>query len=186
MVSKGSLWVLTIFNNIFMRANSLWRVVPKKTDRAPKGEAEPLKKTANFLQGLPLTPVRRRGCRRQKLRPGFAGKGTPFLQYPGRPAGDSGGFWICGRYLNWAFRDSGHFCPGKPDSGRCFSLKQEGFKLLRLPNLDNKKCEFFVDISLERQYNTEDEPECANIPALRLETRFVSAERQTVRRVIYD
>ena len=78
------------------------------------------------------------------------------------------------------------FAPGKSDSGRCFSLKQEGFKLLRLPNLDNKKCEFFVDISLERQYNTEDEPECANIPALRLETRFVSAERQTVRRVIYD
>ena len=65
-------------------------------------------------------------------------------------------------------------------------MKQEGFKLLRLPNLDNKKCEFFVDISLERQYNTEDEPECANIPALRLETRFASAERQTVRRVIYD
>ena len=78
------------------------------------------------------------------------------------------------------------FAPGKSDPGRCFSLKQEGFKLLRLPNLDNKKCEFFVDISLERQYNTEDEPECANIPALRLETRFVSAERQTVRRVIYD
>ena len=73
------------FNNIFMRANSLWRVVPKRTDRAPKGEAKPLKKTAGFLRGLPPTPVRRQGRRRQKHRPGFAGKGTPFLQYPGCP-----------------------------------------------------------------------------------------------------
>ena len=78
------------------------------------------------------------------------------------------------------------FAPGKSDSGRCFSLKQEGFKLLRLPNWGKNNCEHFVDISLERYYNTGDEPECANIPALRLETRFVSAERQTVRRVIYD
>ena len=78
------------------------------------------------------------------------------------------------------------FAPGKSDSGRCFSLKQEGFKLLRLPNWGKNNCEHFVDISLERYYNTGDEPECANIPALRLETRFASAERQTVRRVIYD
>ena len=78
------------------------------------------------------------------------------------------------------------FAPGKSDSGRCFSLKQGGFKLLRLPNWGKNNCEHFVDISLERYYNTGDEPECANIPALRLETRFASAERQTVRRVIYD
>ena len=78
------------------------------------------------------------------------------------------------------------FAPGKSHTGRCFSLKQEGFKLLRLPNWGKNNCEHFVDISLERYYNTGDEPECANIPALRLETRFVSAERQTVRRVIYD
>ena len=84
------------------------------------------------------------------------------------------------------FRDSGHFCPGKSDPGRCFSLKQEGFKLLRLPNWGKNNCEHFVDISLEMYYNTGDEPECANIPALRLEMRFASAERQTVRRVIYD
>ncbi len=169
-----------------MRANSLWRVVAKRTDRAPKGEAEPLKKTACFLRGLPPTPVRRRGPPPTKHRPGFAGKGTPFFQYPGRPAGDSGGFRIFGRYPNWIFRDSGHFCPGKSDPGRCFSLKQEGFKLLRLPNWGKNNCKHFVDISLEMYYNTGDEPECANIPALRLETRFVSAERQTVRRVIYD
>ena len=78
------------------------------------------------------------------------------------------------------------FATGKSHSGRCFSLKQKGFKLLRLPNWGKNNCEHFVDISLERYYNTEDEPECANIPALRLETRFASAERQTVRRVIYD
>ena len=78
------------------------------------------------------------------------------------------------------------FAPGKSHSGRCFSLKQKGFKLLRLPNWGKNNCEHFVDISLERYYNTGDEPECANIPALRLETRFASAERQTVRRVIYD
>ena len=76
-------------------------------------KAKPLKKTAGFLRELPPTPVRRRGRRRQKHRPGFAGKDTPFLQYPGRPAGDSGGFWIFGRYPNWAFRDSDHFCPRK-------------------------------------------------------------------------
>ena len=149
-------------------------------------ESKALEENRQFSPGAFLTPERRRGRRRQKHRPGFAGKGTPFLQYPGRPAGDSGGFWIFGRCLNWTFGIPATFAPGKSDPGRCFSLKQEGFKLLRLPNLDNKKCEFFVDISLERQYNTEDEPECANIPALRLETRFVSAERQTVRRVIYD
>ena len=78
-----------------------------------KGEAKPLKKTANFLRGLPPTPARRRGRRRQKHRPGFAGKGTPFLQCPGRPAGDSGVLWIFSRYPNWTFRDSGHFCPRK-------------------------------------------------------------------------
>ena len=101
------------FNNIFMRANSFWRAVPKRTDRAPEGGSKALEENRRFSPGLPLTPVRRRGRRRQKLRPGFAGKGTPFLQYPGRPAGDSGGFWIFGRYPNWAFRDSGHFCPRK-------------------------------------------------------------------------
>ena len=101
------------FNNIFMRANSLWRAVPKRTDHAPKGEAVSLKKTTGFLRGLPPTLVCLRGHRRQKHRPGFAGKGTPFLQYPGRPAGDSGGFWIFSRYPNWTFRDSGHFCPRK-------------------------------------------------------------------------
>lgn len=78
------------------------------------------------------------------------------------------------------------FATGKSHSGHCFSLKQARFKLLRLSNLGKKNYEYFVDISLERHYNTEDEPECANIPALRLETRFASAERQTVRRVIYD
>ena len=35
-----------------------------------------------------------------KIRSGFAGKGTPFLQYPGRPAGDSGGLRLFGRYPN--------------------------------------------------------------------------------------
>ena len=123
----------------------------------------------------------------RKHRPGFAGKGTPFLQYPGRPAGDSGGFFgFSADTRIELFGIPTTFAPGKSGSDRCFSLKQEGFKLLRLPNWGKNNCEYFVDISLERHYNTEDEPECANIPALRLETRFVSAERQTVRRVIYD
>ena len=100
------------FNNIFMRANSLWRAVPKRTDHAPKGGSEALEENRLFSPATSPTPVRRRG-RRRKLRPGFVGKGTPFLQYPGRPAGDSGGFWIFSRYPNWTFRDSGHFCPRK-------------------------------------------------------------------------
>ena len=169
-----------------MRANSLWRAVPKRTDHAPEGGSGALEKNRQFSPGASPDSGTSARPPPTKHRPGFAGKGTPFPQYPGRPAGDSGGFWIFGRYPNWTFGIPATFAPGKSDPGRCFSLKQEGFKLLRLPNLDNKKCEFFVDISLERQYNTEDEPECANIPALRLETRFVSAERQTVRRVIYD
>ena len=79
-----------------------------------KGEAEPLKKTACFLRGLPPTPVRLRGRRRQKHRPGFAGKGPPFLQYPGRPAGGQRRpFRIFGRCPNWIFRASGHFYPRK-------------------------------------------------------------------------
>ena len=169
-----------------MRANSLWRAVPKRTDHAPKGGSGALEENRRFSPGAspdsgtsarpPPTKTPARICRGRHPVPsisGSSGRGQRrFLDF--------------GRYLNWTFRDSGHFCPGKSDLGRCFSLKQEGFKLLRLPNLGNKKCEFFVDISLERQYNTEDEPECANIPALRLETRFASAERQTVRRVIYD
>ena len=169
-----------------MRVNSLWRAVPKRTDHALEGEAEPLKKTACFLRGLPPTPVRLRDRRRRKLRPGFAGKGTPFLQYPGRPAGDSGGFGFSADTRIGFFGIPATFAIGKSHSGHCFSLKQEGFKLLRLPNWGKNNCEHFVDISLERCYNTGDEPECANIPALRLEMRFVSAERQTVRRVIYD
>ena len=169
-----------------MRANSLWRAVPKRTDRAPKGEAKPLKKTACFLRGLPLTPVRRQGRRRQKHQPGFAGKGTPSFNIRVIRDRDSGGFGFLADTRIGLFGIPATFAPGKSHSGRCFSLKQEGFKLLRLPNWGKNNCEHFVDISLERYYNTGDEPECANIPALRLETRFASAERQTVRRVIYD
>ena len=102
------------FSTIFLcRQTQPIRQPRRGLNVSPKGKAKPLKKTACFLRGLPPTLAHRRGCRRQKLRPGFAGKGTPFLQYPGRPAGDSGGFWIFGRYPNWTFRDSGHFCPRK-------------------------------------------------------------------------
>ena len=73
------------FNNIFMLANSLWRAVPKRTDHAPKGGSEALEENRLFSPATSLTPVRLRGRRRQKHRPGFAGKGTPFLQYPGCP-----------------------------------------------------------------------------------------------------
>ena len=144
-----------------MRANTAHQTAKKGSECISGRKAKPLKKTACFLRGLPPTPVRRRGRRRQNHRPGFAGKGTPFLQCPGRPAGDSGGFGFLADTRIGLFGIPATFAPGKPDPGRCFSLKQERFKLLRLPNLDNKKCEFFVDISLERQYNTEDEPECA-------------------------
>lgn len=169
-----------------MRTNSLWRVVPKRTDHAPEGGSGALEEKRLFSPATSPTPVRLRGRRRQKHRPGFAGKGTPFLQCPGRPAGESGGFGFLADTRIGLFGIPATFAPGKSDSGCCFSLKQEGFKLLRLPNWSKNNCEHFVDISLERYYNTGDEPECANIPALRLETRFASAERQTVRRVIYD
>ena len=191
LVSKGSLWVLPhqnvyLFQQYFYADEFIMAGGAEEDRPCSERGSEALEENRRFSPATSPTPVRRRGRRRQKHRPGFAGKGAPFLQYPGRPAGDSGGFLFLADTRIGLFGIPATFAPGKSDPGRCFSLKQEGFKLLRLPNLDNKKCEFFVDISLERQYNTEDEPECANIPALRLETRFVSAERQTVRRVIYD
>ena len=149
-------------------------------------ESKALEENRQFSPGAFLTPVRRRGCRRQKSDPDLQGKAPRSFNIRVVRQGDSGGFWIFGRCPNWTFGIPATFAPGKSDSGRCFSLKQEGFKLLRLPNWGKNNCEHFVDISLEMYYNTGDEPECANIPALRLETRFVSAERQTVRRVIYD
>ena len=78
-----------------------------------KGEAEPLKKSACFLRGLPLTPVRRRGRRRQNTDPDLQGKALRSFNIRAVRGGDSGGFRIFGRYPNWAFRDSGHFCPRK-------------------------------------------------------------------------
>ena len=170
-----------------MRTNSLWRAVPKRTDRAPEGGSEALEENRLFSPGAspdsgasarpPPTKTPTRICRERHPVPsisGLSGRGTAAV------------FGFLADTRIGLFGIPATFAPGKSDSGRCFSLKQEGFKLLRLPNWDKNNCEHFVDISLERYYNTGDEPECANIPALRLETRFASAERQTVRRVIYD
>ena len=73
------------FDNIFMQANTAHQTAKKGSECVSGRKAKPLKKTAGFLRGLPLTPARRQGRRRQKHRPGFAGKGTPFLQCPGCP-----------------------------------------------------------------------------------------------------
>ena len=179
--------VFAFFNNIFMRANSLWRAVPKRTDRAPEGGSKALEENRQFTPGAspdsgasarpPPTKAPTRICRERHPVPSMSGvSGT----------GTAAVFGFLADTRIGLFGIPATFAPGKSDSGRCFSLKQEGFKLLRLPNWGKNNCEHFVDISLERYYNTGDEPECANIPALRLETRFASAERQTVRRVIYD
>ena len=151
-----------------------------------KGEAKPLKKTACFLRGLPPTLAHRRGRRRQNTDPDLQGKAPRSFNVRVVRQGTAAFFGFSADTQIGLFGIPATFAPGKSHSGRCFSLKQEGFKLLRLPNWGKNNCEHFVDISLERYYNTGDEPECANIPALRLETRFASAERQTVRRVIYD
>ena len=119
LVSKGSLWVLPHqcdlpFSTIFLCGQIHFGGRCRRGQTVlRKGEAKPLKKTAGFLRGLPPTLARRRGRRRQEHRPGFAGKGTPFLQYPGHPGQGQRRFWIFGRYPNWAFRDSGHFCHRK-------------------------------------------------------------------------
>lgn len=151
-----------------------------------KGEAKPLKKSACFLQRLPRLWHIGETAADKNTDPDLQGKALRSFNVRGARDGDSGGFEFSADTRIGLFGIPATFAPGKSDSGRCFSLKQEGFKLLRLPNWGKNNCEHFVDISLERYYNTGDEPECANIPALRLETRFASAERQTVRRVIYD
>ena len=139
-----------------------------------------------FPPATSLTPARRRGCHRQNTDPDLQGKASRSFNVRVVRQGTAAVFGFLADIRIGLFGIPATFAPGKSHSGRCFSLKQEGFKLLRLPNWGKNNCEHFVDISLERYYNTGDEPECANIPALRLETRFVSAERQTVRRVIYD
>ena len=152
-----------------------------------KGEAKPLKKTACFLRGLP--PRLRcvgEAAADKNTDPDLQGKAPRSFNIRVVRQGTAAVFGFLADTRIGLFGIPATFVPGKSDSDRCFSLKQEGFKLLRLPNWGNINCEHFVDISLERYYNTGDEPECANIPALRLETRFAPAERQTVRRVIYD
>lgn len=149
-------------------------------------ESKALEENRRFSPGASLTPVRRRGRRRQNTDPDLQGKAPRSCNIRVVRQGTAAVFGFLADTRIGLFGIPATFAPGKSDSGRCFSLKQEGFKLLRLPNWGKNNCEHFVDISLERYYNTGDEPECANIPALRLETRFVSAERQTVRRVIYD
>ena len=140
LVSKGSLWVLLhrricLFQQYFY-AGKLIMAGGAEEDRPCSGrKAKPLKKTAGFLRGLPPTPARRRDRRRQKHRPGFAGKGTPFLQCPGcLGRGTAAVFGFLADTRIGLFGIPATFAPGKSHSGRCFSLKQEGFKLLRLPN----------------------------------------------------
>ena len=141
LVSKGSLWVLpspgafAFFNNIFMRANSLWRAVPKRTDCAPKGGSEAFEENRLFSPGAspdpgasarpPPTKTPTRICRERHPR--------SFNIRVIRDR-DSGGFGFLADTRIGLFGNPATFAPGKSDSGRCFSLKQEGFKLLRLPN----------------------------------------------------
>lgn len=139
------------------------------------------------FSGRSLSPCPFEIAADKNIDPDLQGKALRSFNVRGVRDGDSGGFFgFLADTRIGLFGIPATFAPGKSHSGHCFSLKQEGFKLLRLPNWGKNNCEYFVDISLERHYNTGDEPECANIPALRLETRFASAERQTVRRVIYD
>ena len=78
-----------------------------------KGEAEPLKKTAGFLQRLLW--LRRAGetAADKNTDPDLQGKALRSFNVRGVRDRDSGGFWIFSRCPNWAFRDSGHFCPRK-------------------------------------------------------------------------
>ena len=151
-------------------------------------EAKPLKKSVCFLRGgfLQFRCVGEAAADKN-TDPDLQGQALRSFNVRVIRDGDSGGFFgFLADARIGLFGIPATFSPGKSDSGYCFPLKQARFKLLRLPNWGKKNYEPFVDISLERYYNTGDEPECANIPALRLETRFASAERQTVRRVIYD
>ena len=101
------------FNNIFMQANSFWRAVPKRTDHAPGGKQSPRRKAPVFSGGFPRLRCVGKAAADKNTDPDLQGKALRSFNVRGVRDGDSGGFWIFGRYPNWTFRDSGHFCPRK-------------------------------------------------------------------------
>ena len=96
----------TFFNNIFMRANSLWREVKKRTDRAPEGGSKALEENCRFSPGaspdsgasarLPPTKTPTRICRERHPVPsisGSSGRGQRrFLDFRQIPELDFSGF----------------------------------------------------------------------------------------------
>ena len=118
LVSKGSLWDLPyrricLFQQYFYAGEFIMAGGAEEDRPCSERGSKALEENCRFSPGASPDSGTSARPPPTKHRPGFAGKGTPFLQYPGRPAGDSGGFWIFGRYPNWTFRDSGHFCPRK-------------------------------------------------------------------------
>ena len=97
-----------------MRANSLWRVVPKRTDYAPEGGSGALEENRLFSPGAsPRLRCVGETTADKNIDPDLQGKALRSFNIRAVRQGDSGGFWIFGRYPNWTFRDSGHFCPRK-------------------------------------------------------------------------
>jgi len=177
----------TFFANKFMRVNTVGQGRTDEPNPALEGDCSAREKSPFFFDPYPVAtksespPLAKKPipiCRQVRSAPSQAG--LPEARVVA----------VIFRFLTATkitlFQLPATFALGKPSSGRCFALKQAGFKVIRLNNRGKKICEHFVDFSLEWYYNTKDEPECANIPAQRLEMRFAPAERQTVRRVIYD
>lgn len=65
------------------------------------------------FSGRSLSPCPFEIAAAKTANPDLQGRAPRSFNVRGVRDGDSGGFRIFGRYPNWAFRDSGHFCPRK-------------------------------------------------------------------------
>ena len=117
-----------------MQANTAHQTAKKGSECVSGRKAKPLKKTACFLRGPPRLRHVGEAAADKNTDPDMQGKAPRSFNIRVIRDGDSGGFGFLADTRIGLFGIPATFAPGKSDSGRCFSLKQEGFKLLRLPN----------------------------------------------------
>ena len=140
LVSKGSLWVLLhrricLFQQYFYAGKFILAGGAEEDRPCSERGSGALEENRLFSPGAspdsgtsampPPTKTPTRICRERHPVPSISGS-------PGTGTAAVFGFWADTRI--GLFGIPATFAPGKSDSGRCFSLKQEGFKLLRLPN----------------------------------------------------
>ena len=117
LVSKGSLWVLPhrricLFQQYFY-AGEFVMAGGAEEDRPCSERGSPRRKPPVFSGGFPRLRCVGEAAADKNTDPDLQGKALRSFNVRGVRDGDSGGFRIFGRYPNWTFRDSGHFCPRK-------------------------------------------------------------------------